>query len=67
MIEEEEYQIDPQSSVTETREGDLYLLCSDGLTDMCSEEEIVEILSRDEAVAACVEELTDRALKHRCV
>ena len=63
-IEEEEYQIDPQISVTETREGDLYLLCSDGLTDMCSEEEIVEILSRDEAVAACVEELTDRALKH---
>lgn len=43
------------------QEDDLYLLCSDGLTNMLDEEEIQEILSSHEAKEA-VDRLIDRAL-----
>ena len=43
------------------QEDDLYLLCSDGLTNMLDEEEIQEILSSHEAKEA-VDILIDRAL-----
>ena len=43
--------------------GDRFLLCSDGITDMLSDGEIADILSRDIPVAKTVEILVDRALK----
>jgi len=42
--------------------GDLYLLCSDGLTDMLNEQEIGEIVADDSAtVAGIVERLIELA------
>lgn len=35
----------PSESQTEVREGDTFLLCSDGLTDMVSEDEVRDILA----------------------
>ena len=63
-IEEEDYIIEPQISSAELHAGDLFLLCSDGLTDMCTEEEITEILSKGEDPASMTAELTDAALRH---
>jgi len=42
--------------------GDKYLLCSDGLTDMVSEEEISKIMSENSGVAECNEVLLQKAL-----
>jgi PPM family protein phosphatase len=39
--------VDVETYPVETREGDLFLLCSDGLTDMVAESEILEILERN--------------------
>lgn len=63
-IEEEDYIIEPQISSAELQAGDLFLLCSDGLTDMCTEEEITEILSKGEDLVSMTAELTDAALRH---
>lgn len=43
-------------------ENGLVLICSDGLTDMCSDEEIAEILSRDDDRSARL--LADRACRN---
>ncbi len=43
---------------------DRFLLCSDGLTDMVSEEEIAMVLSRDDAPEAISRELVNRALEN---
>ncbi|MBK8258153.1 MAG: serine/threonine-protein phosphatase [Polyangiaceae bacterium] len=45
----------------ETREGDVYLLCSDGLSGMISDEEILEILSRMASLDDGCRELIARA------
>lgn len=63
-IEEDDYIIEPQISSTELQADDLFLVCSDGLTDMCTEVEITEILSKEEDLAAMVTELIDAALRH---
>ena len=44
--------------------GDTYLLCSDGLTDMVSEEEIRDILQANPVTRSCVTALIDAALKN---
>ena len=53
----------PEYSRQEIKIGDRFLLCSDGITDMLSDGEIADILSRDTPVAKTVEILVDRALK----
>ena len=42
--------------------GGILLLCSDGLYDMCSTEEITEILSGD--ISGCANRLVEKALEH---
>ena len=62
-MEEENLQLEPSISRQEIKIGDRFLLCSDGITDMLSDGEIADILSRDIPVAITVEILVDRALK----
>ena len=62
-MEEEKLQLEPSISRQEIKIGDRFLLCSDGITDMLSDGEIADILSRDIPVAKTVEILVDRALK----
>lgn len=62
-MEEENLQLEPSISRQEIKIGDRFLLCSDGITDMLSDGEIADMLSRDIPVAKTVEILVDRALK----
>ena len=62
-MEEENLQLEPSISRHEIKIGDRFLLCSDGITDMLSDGEIADILSRDIPVVKTVEILVDRALK----
>lgn len=62
-MEEENLQLEPSISRQEIKIGDRFLLCSDGITDMLSDGEIADILSKDIPVAKTVEILVDRALK----
>lgn len=62
-MEEKNLQLEPSISRQEIKIGDRFLLCSDGITDMLSDGEIADILSRDIPVAKTVEILVDRALK----
>lgn len=62
-MEEENLQLEPSISRQEIKIGDRFLLCSDGITDMLSDGEIADILSRDIPVEKTVEILVDRALK----
>ena len=62
-MEEENLQLEPSISRQEIKIGDRFLLCSDGITDMLSDGEIADILSRDIPVAKTGEILVDRALK----
>ena len=62
-MEEENLQLEPSISRQEIKIGDRFLLCSDGITDMLSDGEIADILSRDIPVAKTVEIRVDRALK----
>lgn len=62
-MEEENLQLEQSISRQEIKIGDRFLLCSDGITDMLSDGEIADILSRDIPVAKTVEILVDRALK----
>src|SRR5262247_3423846 len=39
--------VDVDTFVVETQEGDLYLLCSDGLTTMLDDESILELIERN--------------------
>jgi serine/threonine protein phosphatase PrpC len=53
----------PDLSVRDAKPGDTYLLCSDGLTGVVTEETLAEVLGQDIDVAARAEALIDLALK----
>jgi serine/threonine protein phosphatase PrpC len=53
----------PDLSVREARPGDTYLLCSDGLTGVVTEETLAEVLGDGTDVATRAETLIDLALK----
>lgn len=61
-IPDENMELDPSLVREEYCENARYLLCSDGLTDMLSDGEIADILSRELSVKDTVEILRDRAL-----
>lgn len=62
-IDPEDFLIEPHIAKGELARGDRYLLCSDGLTDMLTNLEIAELLSRGENAETCAKTLTDAALE----
>lgn len=59
----EEYQIEPYVAKGELKRNDMYLLCSDGLTDMLTNFEITDIMLKSEDAESCAEELIRAALE----
>jgi PPM family protein phosphatase len=53
----------PDLSVRDAKPGDIFLLCSDGLTGVVSEETLAEVLGEGTDVAVRAEQLIDLALK----
>ena len=58
----EEIRIEPHIVSDTVRAGDIYLICSDGLTDMVGNEQIKEILETAGMAEPCVRQLTEAAL-----
>ena len=54
-------QVNPDASEIEIREGDVYLLCSDGLTGMVPEEEILKVVAESSSLEAACQQLIDAA------
>ena len=55
-------EVDPDLTRLEVEEGDYYLLCSDGLTDMVNEDMISKVLAMDRALEQKARDLVDLAL-----
>ena len=62
-IDPEDMQIEPYIAKDKVVEGDTYLLCSDGLTDMLTNNEISDIIRSYKDPADCVEKLIQSALE----
>lgn len=62
-LEEEEALLVPYIEEFDFEEDDCYLLCSDGLSDLISEDVILEVMMRDASIQEKVEELTKLALE----
>jgi PPM family protein phosphatase len=56
-----EAQVEPDISTVAARPGDVYLICSDGLTTMIGEERIAQILRSSTNLEAAVRALVDEA------
>jgi protein phosphatase len=64
-IFEEDFAVEPFISQNIIlQENDMLLLCSDGLTDMCSNEEIKEIMKLNEDTWVVSKNLVDKAIKN---
>lgn len=61
-IPESEFAIEPYMAYGSYKDGERYLICSDGLTDMVTEDEIKDILSENKDVEICADILLERAL-----
>lgn len=62
-VNPEELLLEPHIRMDTVESGDRYLLCSDGLTDMVSEEAIRGILAREAEPKICVHQLMQAALE----
>lgn len=60
----DEMELELHITKEELMRGDMYLLCSDGLTDMLSNSEIFDIMHGSASVESCVQTLIDSALEH---
>lgn len=63
-VEEESMALEPSAVAVDYENGNRYLLCSDGVTDMLSDGEIADVLMREASVKETVEVLLERALKN---
>lgn len=61
-VDPSEMRIEPYVKRHELKRGDRFLLCSDGLTDMVSEQEICDMLAKYEDPEECTERLIQAAL-----
>ena len=61
-VPEDELVLEPHISKCELKRGDIYLLCSDGLTDMVSNLEICMILRQHISVKQTVQHLLNQAM-----
>lgn len=62
-IDPEEIQIEPHIAKCKVRKGDKYLICSDGITDMLTNEEITEIMQTCSHAKLCVQRLMQAAME----
>ena len=62
-MQEEQQVLEPFVTEIEHKEGYRYLLCSDGVTDMLSDQEIREILSQNNSLSETVQNLLEQALQ----
>jgi protein phosphatase len=53
--------VQPEVSKVDLHENDAILLCTDGLTEMCDDDEILRVLEARGSCGECVEELVRRA------
>ncbi len=53
--------VEPDALTVPSRPGDVYLLCSDGLTGMVPETELATVIGESESLRAAAAELVDRA------
>lgn len=58
-----EIRLEPYLSQGKLRTGDIYLICSDGLTDMVDPDTICQLLTASGTASACVENLIAAALE----
>lgn len=63
-IPEDEMLLEPAYWQGTIAPGDKFLLCSDGLTDMVSEDELRSILTYDMPVEECADAMVERALSY---
>lgn len=56
-----ESKVDPSVKTGTIKEGDIYLMCSDGLSDLLTAKEIAEILRETPSKEAAAQKLIDRA------
>jgi protein phosphatase len=61
-IPQAEFAIEPYTTISEYRNGDKFLLCSDGLTNMVALEDIEAILSAQKDISVSANMLMDAAL-----
>ena len=62
-ISETEFVIEPYIAKGMYSHGDRYLICSDGLTDMVSEDELLNVFAKKKSVSETVKNLMDMALR----
>ena len=63
-FDSEDVELAPYIAKGEIKPGDVYLLCSDGLTDMLTNFEISDIMLQSENAEDCVKALIRAALEH---
>ena len=61
-VDPEDFLVEPYTTEISLRKGDRYLICSDGLSDMVSADEIKQILKSSSSPEICAEELLKSAL-----
>lgn len=61
-VKEDDFIIEPFIDSFKVRRNDVFLLCSDGLTDMLSDNEICEIMKKNKKPLSCVSKLINSAL-----
>ncbi|MGO4947431.1 PP2C family protein-serine/threonine phosphatase [Blautia sp. Sow4_E7] len=62
-VEETEMKLEPSIETFPYQDGDRYLLCSDGVTDMLSDREIKEIMQMEGTVRDLVQTLLEKVLE----
>jgi len=62
-VPEEDFIIQPHSAEAEYKKGDIFLICSDGLTDMADLQSIQRVLASGESMKDCAETLLTMALE----